>query len=317
VLAARCLYQAGESTSSQGQTRLARQLLEESLALYRAAHEPRGESICLTELAWSALDYGEALQALRYLEQSLRLSEQNGDVYGRAQASAVISLAWHMFYRADKIRAYAQEAHRLFTELGNAVGAGRAQLYLGTSFLVEGEWRKAEALFRQTLDRAQALQDGWAEGWGAQLLGRLMLWEQDWSAAEHWLQHAYRLRREHGEVHNQISDLAWLGRLHLARGQPAQALAYTTDAVTQLEALSGQTSVWELPDVLFGHAEALAAGQRLEEARHYLQRAHDGLLHFYQHQIDDDETRQVFLNYFLNARLLTAWRSGQFRPFPQ
>jgi hypothetical protein len=146
----------------------------------------------------------------------------------------------------------------------------------------------------------------------------LALNDGDLAAADYWLQHAYRLRHEHGEAHNRISDLAWLGRLALAREQPLAALEHTTNAVEQLQKLWGQaqTWVWELPDVLLCHAEALAAANYPVEGQHYLQRAYEAHTQFFQ-QIDDDQTRHAYSNYPINARLLSAWQAGAPRPYPQ
>lgn len=131
--------------------------------------------------------------------------------------------------------------------------------------------------------------------------------------AEQRLSHAYELRRESGEVQNQISDLTWLGRLRLAQGEPDAALKHTTQAIVQLESLWGEFYVWEMPDVFMGHADALAANNDGTHAKAYLQRARDTLVQFAA-QIHDSSVRDIYLAYPVNARILAAWETSHIPP---
>jgi tetratricopeptide (TPR) repeat protein len=122
------------------------------------------------------------------------------------------------------------------------------------------------------------------------------------------LNHAYQLRREYGELSNQISDLYWLGRLRLAQDQVQAALSYTQQAVNQLDALPTDFHIWELPEVLFGHAQALQANGKADEAAFYIQRAY-GELMLFANQIDGPSVRQSFFDLPPNAQIIQAWEA--------
>lgn len=308
--AADALREAGTINLSVGQIDAGHDLLNEALALYRAGGDVHGENRCIIMLAYCAMDMGEIQAALGHLERALEISEQQGDKLARAQACFVMAVAWCYYYHAERIRVFAQEALELSQALGNEALTARALTCLAASHYVGGDPVQAQPLYEQALAGAQDHQDVWIEGWVAQMLGRIALDRGDLPAAKHWLNHANQLRQDHGEVHNQIGDLARMGRLALRQGQPAQALGYTTRAVEYLDELSGQVWVFEVQDVLMCHAEALAAAGRHEKASTYVQRAYDSLLLFAE-QIVDPQVKRGFLSSPLNAHIVSAWENGQ------
>jgi tetratricopeptide (TPR) repeat protein len=176
-----------------------------------------------------------------------------------------------------------------------------------------GNLELAGQLVEQALIGARAYHDGWLEGWASQLLGRFALERGDLPEAERHLCHSRRLRREAGELQNQISDLTWLGRLRMAQARPDLALEHTGQAIAQLESLWGDFYVWEMQDVFLAHAEALAATGDATGARTYLQRAHETLMTF-SAQIQDPEVRANFPAHKHNARIVAGWEAGQCSP---
>ena len=311
--AAEALHYAGDAEQSRGDARAALALNEQSLALYRQARDRRGEARLLAEIGWALVDLGEIERALTYLAQALQICEQQGDVAGGAYAAFVMAVAWSFYYRADKIRAYALQARQGFQSMGNDAAAARAQLYLAVSDYAEVKLDTARENFLRTFEQAQAAGDGWCEGWCGQMLGRLAVQGGDLAHAEHWLMHAYELRRAHHEAHNTVSDLAWLGRLCLAQAQPAQALAHTSEAMARLGQISAQAHVWELQDVYLAHAEALSAGRA--DASPFIQNAYQHLKHIAD-GIADPATRECLCTYPTNARIIAAWQRGYPKPFP-
>ncbi len=313
--AARSRHKAGEAKNSLGETRHGQMYLEEALDLYRRAQEPRGMSACMSELAWGALDCGDVARALDFLGQALALAETHGDLAGRAQASTVLALTWNFVYRADRIRACAEQAQALYTELGQAQGLRRARLYIAASHYVAGDWEDSEKGFAAVLTEAEAAGDGWITGWAAQMLGRLALRAGQVTPAARYLETSYRVRLDHGEAQNTISDRAWLGRLSLAQGNAPEALERTTSAVASLKSIGNQTWTWEKSDIWLSHAEALAANHRTDEAHAALAEGHTVLAGFADQL--DPEDRAAFFSYHLNARLVAAWRSRQIAPYPE
>jgi predicted ATPase/DNA-binding SARP family transcriptional activator len=313
--AAESLVIAGDAMESLGKIPAARRHLEESVALYHSAGDERGENRALSALAWCMVETVEIDAALGYLARSLDIAERQGDVYGRAYACFVLALVWNYYYHSEEVRAYGQEARRLYLSLGNEAGAARALLILAASELQQPNWEGGRVLFKQAFSEAHAQGDGWAEGWIAQFLGRIALAGMDYHAAEHWLQHACELRRAHGEEQNLTSDLAWLGRLRTLQGQIEPALDYTAQAIERLDALQGKVRVWEEHDVYMCRAEALSAAGDTAGAARSLEQAYTSLTLFAS-RIGDPQVRQGFLDYVLTARIVAAHASGVIKPFP-
>lgn len=314
-LAATALAAAARSSMTLSRNRDGRSLYEQALSLYQQADDQAGEIRCLTGLAWTAVNLGEVAVALDYSQQALSASQAQGDKVGEAQALFSLAAGWAFYHVPDKMADLAAAARRLYRQEGIERGAVRPYLYLGAANDVRGEWPAALAIFEEILETAVAYQDLWVAGWTAQLAGRIYLrWGQLDAAAEK-LRQAQQLRLETGERQNQVSDLAWLGRLALAQGETAVALERTAQAIAQLDAFQGEFYVWEQPDVLLCRAEALAAAGEMAEALTIAQRA-QATLHRFAQQIDDPDVLARFLAYSLNARVETAVARQKFPLWP-
>jgi DNA-binding SARP family transcriptional activator len=314
-LAARCLAQAGEAKIRLSQNRAGRRFLAEALALYEAAADIEGISRCRSSLAWAALNLGEVAVALDHLQQALAVNQAQHDRLGEARIAYTLAAAWLYCYHAANVRRYARQAGDLFHQMGYKTMVTRTLIYEGLATRIEGDWEAAAAIFSQVLDAATAAAaDLWLEGWTAQALGRIRLRQGDLAEAERLFQHARSLRQQSGETQNLVSDLAWLGRLRLAQGRPAEALTETAAAIRHIEAAQGEYYVWETPDVYLCHAEALLANGRAAEAQTAIQTAYDVLQQFAA-QIGDTAVKESFLAHWTSARIIEANETGEIRPF--
>jgi predicted ATPase len=314
--AAEALEMASGARQSMGNVSEARQLMEQASALYRAAGDLRSENRTRVDLAWCLIELFEVEEALKHLTQALAFAEQQEDKLGSAYACFVMATGWNLYCHGPMIRECAQEAERLYQELGMEAWEARARMYLAASYLYENDLVTARSLGEQAFAKAQTTGDHWVEGWSAHMLARLALHERETGRAEHRLKHAFELRRAHGEMQNQIIDLAWMGRLCLAQGRQAQALASTTEAVNRLNAIQSETQIWQPYDILMCQAEALAASGNATEAAVYVQCAYDSLMQFAA-KISGPQIKQNFLKFVLNARILAAHSSGEIKTFPE
>jgi tetratricopeptide (TPR) repeat protein len=247
------------------------------------------------------------------LGRGLELAERRGDRKATAWVTYSLAAAWAYFVDPARTQHYAEQAYRLFEEIGYTLTTYRAHLYIASAHYMRGDNARVVELTQPAYDAAHAYQDGWLEGWAAQLLGRVALHDGDLPRAEHYLTRAHDLRQESGELQNQISDLVWLGRLRLAQGRPADALALTSQAVAMLDALWGEFWVWQMPDVFVAHAEALIACGDEPAAPAYLERAYATLMQFAA-QISDPAVRDGLLAHPPYARVITAQETGRLPP---
>ncbi|RPI91411.1 MAG: hypothetical protein EHM40_15790 [Chloroflexi bacterium] len=314
--AAEALEMASGARQSMGNVSAARQLMEQANALYRAAGDLRSENRTRVDLAWCLIELFDVGEALKHLTHALEFAEREEDKLAFAYASFVMATGWNLYCHAPMIRAYAQAAGRLYQELGMGAWEARACMYLAARYLYENDLVTARSVGEQAFAKAQTTGDHWVEGWSAHMLARLALHEREIGRAEQWLNHAFELRRAHGEMQNQIIDLAWMGRLCLGQGQNEQALASTAEAVKRLNAIQAETQIWQAYDILMCHAEALTASGNSTEAGIYLQGAYDSLMQF-AGRISDPQVKQNFLEFVLNARILAAHASGEIKTFPE
>ena len=277
----------------------------DALALYQQTGDVTGEVHALSGLGWVALNLGEVESALHHLQQGLALSRERGDRIGEGQTLFVLAAAWGFYHAPQQMLELAQAAIALYEEIGFAARAIRPLLYTGLAHDMNGDISQALSIYEQVLPQATELLDWWVVGWVSQLIGRIYLERGDLQRGAKHLTMAQQTRIKTGEVQNQVSDLAWLGRLALAQGDVTQALAHTEQAISQLDAFDGEFYVWEQPDVLMCRAEALLAAGDDAAAGVMIVRAHETLCRFAE-QIGDSELREQFFQYRRNVEVVTA-----------
>lgn len=298
--AAYSLFLAGGQKITISQNHLGQSLLDRALVLYRAVNDPAGEVLSLSNLAWVHLNLGQVQQALAVLEQGLAITRQTGDILGQTRICATLAAAWSFFYQADKMLFYSQQARQLAHQMG--LPPLRANLYQAISVGLLGRPAESQQMLQTVFQQATEADDQWPAGWAAQLLGRMALGQGNLPEAEKWLEWAAGQRQQTGELSNQVSDLAWLGRLRRLQGQLDQAFSLTSAAVQRLEALRGECYVWESADVFVAYVEVLVAlGGRPAEVAHYRQLAAEAA-HFLAQQLTDPEMVAQFYRFALPSR---------------
>ncbi|MQA80629.1 MAG: tetratricopeptide repeat protein [Streptosporangiales bacterium] len=149
-----CIWTAGTITSFLHHSDEAREQLEQSLALFRAAGDKRGESVALNNIGHNDILGGRPEQALVYLTESLALSRQLGnrdneaevlDSFGEAYAAAAEwDLARHHYELALALRIETRDRHgeaRVLTQLGSVLSA------LGDTEQARDTWTAALRIF--------------------------------------------------------------------------------------------------------------------------------------------------------------------------
>jgi tetratricopeptide (TPR) repeat protein len=303
-------YQAGIALMTIGRTRAAVETLRQSLQSFRDAGYMTGEVLSLSAIAIAATNLGRIEDGLQHLQIALDLSEQRDDRLGMARSCYGLAFTWSYYYQTDRMRSYAERSMAIYREIGFTWTALRPQLFLVLADDMSGNVVQATSTAQVINEEARRIQDSWLEGWAAQELGRLAFRRNDLQESGYWLERAYQLRIESGEVHNQISDLTWLGRLRLAEGNASDALTHTTHGMSLLESLQAEYWAWEMPDVYVVHAQALAANGEDAESRRFLQRAYDSLVEF-STQIVDRSVRESYLTFPTNHAIITAWHAEQ------
>jgi predicted ATPase len=264
---AKALWAAGVRTDNAGR---ARELLQESLALYRQLEDDRGIARALSGLGTKAEDSGEAT-ALH--DQSLALFQELDDRLGMSIALA--SLGGNARRQGDHERATTlyEQSLILAREIGNKWIVAARLRALGNVALDQMDYERAATFYDESLTLARELDD--KEGIAGLLnsLGEMARFQGDYERAAELYGESLVLRRELGTRFGMAMMLHNLGyvALHQGDGQQAATLFEESMALYQelkwpkgvaecLAGLAGAAGVMGQPERaarLFGAAKAL------------------------------------------------------------
>ena len=161
ALQAKALWAAGTLAWAHGELNAARPLLEESVALARAAEASKTLVNALGMLGFTATWLGDAAAAEAAIDEGLRLARATNDRWGLAlMLGAQAALAGQLHGDFAAARGYAEASVQLQRELGNPWSAAIAIMGLGAGASFQGHFAEAKAhlaesetLFRQVGDR--------------------------------------------------------------------------------------------------------------------------------------------------------------------
>jgi predicted ATPase/transcriptional regulator with XRE-family HTH domain len=147
-----CLNVLGDITLVQESKHAeAKQLYQESLALYRELGEREGMVSALLELGWVCWNLREDLEAKQYYQECLTLSREisRPDML----ASSLYNLAFYTFLVGEYSASaqYYQESLAIFKEIGNQLGIARAIGGLGLVAAGLGKLVEARQFFEESL----------------------------------------------------------------------------------------------------------------------------------------------------------------------
>jgi tetratricopeptide (TPR) repeat protein len=188
------------------------------------------EANAAAELAQLRLLRGDSVGAERLLEQARRLAEQSG---------SLISEAWVMiglgdFYGAgdelEAAEAALGRAIELFSEAGNQSMLGRAYFRLARVIWRQGDAKRAERLYRESIRVLKAMEDRGTLCESQRGLAQLMLERGDLDEAEKF---ALKARETVGpqDVTSLSTTAMTLGLVRAAQGLDEEAEALLREAV--------------------------------------------------------------------------------------
>lgn len=145
---ARALNAAGLLAIRQSDYAQAQQLLETSLALWRAQGNAgrRGAALALDSLGWVASAFGQFEHAHELYEASLKLHRELGTAHDTEAADALAHLGMAAFFDNDHARArpLLEESLSIKRALGEKWGAGFALFHLGCVAISQSRYTEAQ-----------------------------------------------------------------------------------------------------------------------------------------------------------------------------
>src|SRR5262245_54122968 len=170
---AKALAAAGQLVQRQAEYGRATAMIEEALALYRAAEDTSGVAWSLSLLAF--FPQGSAERATALLEESLALYRASGDAWGIAWTLGCWGFVATQRGDWERAALLLDESLATFRRLGHTWGIARALSFLGRVQHALGNHDRAAELFEESLPRLRALDDSWATAQALNWLGELVL----------------------------------------------------------------------------------------------------------------------------------------------
>ncbi|MET7330408.1 BTAD domain-containing putative transcriptional regulator [Nonomuraea sp. NPDC005650] len=179
---------------------------------------------------------GRREEAVRHLEQAVRIARESGEREG--EAAARMGLSFARAWTGDLAEAMAENvrAEQLFGELGSVPGHVRALHALGNQYHHLGRLDLAEEYCRKALALSRRHNLPYAEGADLRQLGAVLLDQGRYGEAETCLRQSVALITSIGG-HGAATTQVWISRLHWENGRWAQS---REEALEALDVCRGQ-----------------------------------------------------------------------------
>jgi tetratricopeptide (TPR) repeat protein len=219
-------YAAGETALRTGSTSEALVCFERALALAGDAPE-RAEVLAQMGRAYTNL--GQHDQAAAALDEAVQAAQDSPAALARVRMHAGV-VSW---LRGDlqAARAYLEDAQSDFKRLGLLRDRAIALGNLGSVLAAIGEYQRAIAAIKQTIELQESLSDLPRVIINCSNLGEVYADLGDLDAARAYLQRAYSLAELIDKAALTIEPLRLLGRAVAAEGEPEEALVLMTRAL--------------------------------------------------------------------------------------
>ena len=142
----------GEALSYDNQHDHARQVLQESLILFREIGDRLGEAFALNVLGMVCWARGSLPQAIEHGEAALAIYRENGDRHGMARSLHLMGVYLRDARDFARGEAALKQARALLTEVGDRSAAAASTLCLGDLALDTNETDEAACRYRQALE---------------------------------------------------------------------------------------------------------------------------------------------------------------------
>lgn len=218
-----CLYQLGQWYRGVGEFQAEKAIYEEGLGLQAEIGDERLHSRFLIALAWHCKNFGDYAGAIDYGERSLRLSREIGDE--DAEASCLNFLGIMLSYRGDLegSRDYCEKSVALYEKTGNKQGLIYALTNLGLAYGYLGDYERAFQTHEQCLDMERASGDRGGIAISLHNIAMIVSEQGDYRKAEALYQEALQINQELGRRSMELHNLLGLAETALLQKDYSKA----------------------------------------------------------------------------------------------
>ena len=170
---ARALMASGKLAIEQADFPRAREVLEESLDLFRRLGDDEGTSATLRQLGYEARLQGDFVKARELLEEGLGLARSLGNRWDIAAFLGDLGIVSQTLGENGSARALYEESLAIRRQLRDKRGIAMMLVNLGEVARAEGDYDDAQILYEEGLSLARELGDQWGVGMVLHNLGHV------------------------------------------------------------------------------------------------------------------------------------------------
>jgi DNA-binding CsgD family transcriptional regulator/tetratricopeptide (TPR) repeat protein len=222
ALRSESLRVAASLALSQSDDRVARALLEESLALRRSLGDAAGLLGPLSGLGYTAMQQGDDATAQACFEEALAIQRHLGDRLGIAESLNSLANLAHGRGDLAAARALYEQSAAFNREVGYRVDV--VEHNLGVVAQEQGDLRAARQFFEASVAARRALDDTPGLALSLAKLGEVMADDGDVAAAQRVLAESVVLQRDIGDRPGLAFVLERVAMVAAVHGQPERAL---------------------------------------------------------------------------------------------
>jgi predicted ATPase/transcriptional regulator with XRE-family HTH domain len=224
AMRAQVLHAAGVFTWLQGDYALAKDRLQESLAIWRELDDKRGLAHAMNYLGMVVTHQDEATQARSLHEESLALFQVMQDAWGVALALRNLGMVARVQGDAEGASALYEQSLRAFRDVRDKWGLIVVLNGLGEIGRSQGHYDRAAALYEESLALSRQVRDKWLSAMILHNLAHVAQHQGVYEQASALIEESLRLWRDLGNKPGMALCLFALAGVAIKVGNPKQAV---------------------------------------------------------------------------------------------
>ena len=216
-----------------GNLEIAKDLLEQALALYKEIDHKYGASEALFNLGWLSVQQGNLEDVDQYHQSSLELKRQIGDHYRNSQRSLLYgrSGGFPSWGNIERAKEFFWESSDIFQDLGDPISNARSLRIMDDLYILEGWFEVALVTRQKMMQQYQKLGDLAGIGLQHTQLGEAYYHLGDYENAEAQSRQALVVLEDRVYPFEQAFARWQLGMTLLARDQAEEARQLFQDCI--------------------------------------------------------------------------------------
>jgi len=262
---ARALHQVAYLARLQGDFTGARELVEQSILLWRMSdsEDKQGLPLALALLASLARDGGDPATARFLAEESVALAREQGNAWNLASSLISLGMAIRDQEDYDLAQSTITESVAIWQKLGDVWGLAEALHHLGLVAYRRGDYQAAYSLMEEVLSIRRQLGDKPGIAYSIHNLGIFTLAQGDIERARPFFEQDLALFREVGDKSGIVLSLQYQGLFARLQGDDVQAQSFLVEGLR----LAHETGpVWTSSNYLLWLADLAAQRGQFQRA---------------------------------------------------